>query len=129
MVKNSNQKQSFSYYLLTYYFCILHYLSLADASTKLLIVTGHPFEDGIHSEVIDVENYNTTCKDLTNAPYKMSWGIGGFIQSEIVICGGTNSTIRFDKCWVLGQNKTIPMKYERYGSASIVINNKVSNLN
>ena len=62
---------------------------------------------------------------MTNAPYGIYGATGGFLQSEIVICGG-EKTMKFNICWVLGQNKNISMEDARQKPASIVINNKVS---
>ena len=93
-----------------------------------MVVTGYPFPNGIHSEVIVLENDNTTCQELTGL-YEMAAGTGGFVQNEIMICGGNYVFWEtLDNCWLLGQNKTILLDYERLDSASIVINNKVSNL-
>ena len=113
---------------------IVHYIQCAQAffNPKLLVVTGWPYENGIHSEVIDLEHEGSTCQDLANAPYDMGFGTGSFIQKEVMICGGFrdyydgSGSTYFNKCWILGQDKNITMKYERADASSIVINDRVS---
>ena len=100
--------------------------TFADSSAKLLVVTGFPYENGSHAEVIDLENEDSICQELSNAPYEMDGGTGGFLQNEVLICGGFSDNHPLNKCWMLNQNRTISMKYERRWASSIVINNKVS---
>ena len=44
----------------------------------------------------------------------MYGGAGGLVNNKLLICGGKNSEHdAIDKCFVLGQNNTIGMKYGR----------------
>ena len=45
----------------------------------MLVLTGFPLETGVHSEVIDIQNEELSCTDMTNAPYEIFGGTGGFI--------------------------------------------------
>ena len=102
------------------------------ATAKLLVVTGYPYENGIHSEVIDLEHEDLTCQELANAPYQMDDGTGGFVQNDVMICGGYDGNDHppdypiLNKCWILGQNKSISMEYERDRPSGTVINDRVS---
>ena len=37
-------------------------------TAKVLVTTGTPFGNGVHSEVIDLKNPNSTCKSFENYP-------------------------------------------------------------
>ena len=98
--------------------------------TKLLVVTGdfddQYYNDGLKSEIIDLENANLVCEDLSNAPYVMSLGTGGFVNGNPVICGGFDGNKQLDICFVLGQNDILELEYARSIASSIVFDNKVS---
>ena len=100
------------------------------SSTKLLVVTGgfddQYYNDGLKSEIIDLENENLVCEDLSNAPYVISYGTGGFVNNNPVICGGFDGSKQLNICFVLGQNDILTLEYARSVAASIVFNNKVS---
>ena len=102
---------------------------------QFLVLTGFPLETGVHSEVIDIQNEDLSCTDMTNAPYEIFGGTGGFIgnykkhESDynnvwyyILHCGGWDS----NKCWSMGLNpptlNTITMAYKRFYVSSIIIN-------
>ena len=96
-----------------------------------MVITGTPYENGMHSQVLDLVGENISCQELNNAPYGLHGGTGGFVQNEVLVCGGYISDEYFDNCWILNKeesfnNMFIPMNYPRYGTASIVINDKVS---
>ena len=90
-----------------------------------MVITGYPYENGIHSEVIDLIDGDSICEDLANAPYQMNVGTGGLVNSKPLVCGGSYSG-HLNKCFILGENKTINMAHERNHPSSVVINNKVS---
>ena len=90
-----------------------------------MVITGYPHENGIHSEVVDLINEDSICEDLTNAPYQMNVGTGGLVNSKPLVCGGSYNG-DLNKCFILGENKTIYMAHERNHLSSIVINDKVS---
>ena len=100
------------------------------SSTKLLVVTGQfddqYYNDGLKSEIIDLENENSVCEDLSNAPYVMSLGTGGFVNGHPLICGGFDGNKQLNICFVLGQNDILTLEYARSIAASIAFNNKVS---
>ena len=85
--------------------------------------------NGKFSEVISIGNVDITCQNFPDGPPDRSGASGGFVQKEVLICGGFHHSGKyFDDCWILGQNKTIKMVHQRGYSPSIVINDKVSNL-
>ena len=107
---------------------------------QFLVLTGFPLETGVHSEVIDIQNEDLSCTDMTNAPYEIYGGTGGFIENYkkyesdynnvwyyILHCGGRDS----NKCWSMGltpstlnigQKQEITMEYKRNYVSSIIIN-------
>ena len=97
-------------------------------SAKLLVTTGLPFENGRHSEVIDIFNEDTICDDLQNSPYNNKGAVGGLIHENIpLVCGGWNgNNVKYNQCYDLVQNTLITMNKIRFYSSSIVVNNKVS---
>ena len=96
---------------------------------KVLVTTG----DGLHgevSEIISVGNMDITCQNFPNGPTDIVSSTGGFVQNEVLICGGYHSSsLKYDpNCWILGQSETIEMAHGRAYSYGIVLNDKVSNL-
>ena len=101
----------------------------------MLVTTGFPYSNGIHSEVIDIHNDDSTCTDLFDAPYEMEGGTGGFTENfwnYVLICGGSKSNgDDSSECWSaplissrmnVGQSRdTITMKYKRNHASSITI--------
>ena len=93
---------------------------------KLLITTGHPYENGTYSEIINLNDDLSMCEDFPNTPYPIQNGAGGLINDKILICGGKNLERRhIDTCFVLRQNKTIKMQLERRYPSSFTFNEKV----
>ena len=67
---------------------------LSKVSNKVLVATGWPFENGITTEIIDLNNPRFSCHDLPPFPYKVAEGVGGLIaNASPTICGG-NTFIR-----------------------------------
>ena len=88
----------------------------------LLVTHGSP--NGNKFEVIDLHNDNTICENLDDDAILSesndgSWATGGLVNSQPVLCSQ-------QYCHVLGQNNAIQLKVSRYGSSSIVVDNKVS---
>ena len=107
----------------------------------MLVLTGFPLETGVHSEVIDIQNEDLSCTDMTNAPYEIYGGTGGFIENYkkyesdyinvgyyVLLCGGWDEFgfVDSNKCWSMGLNpptlNTITMAYKRFYVSSIIIN-------
>ena len=94
--------------------------------SKLLVTTGWPAEDGITSEIIDLQNSDNECQNFQDFPYQVSGAIGGVLHNKYpVICGGQFKNETFDICQVLGMNKTMKMNYPRYLSAGVALNETV----
>ena len=51
-------------------------------TAKVLVTTGTPFGNGVHSEVIDLKNPNSTCQSFANYPVAMDRAFGGLIQND-----------------------------------------------
>ena len=49
---------------------------LSKVSNKVLVATGWPFENGITTEIIDLNNPRFSCHDLPPLPYKVAAGAG-----------------------------------------------------
>ena len=84
-----------------------------------------------HSEVIDLHQKNSSCKNLPSFPIPISDAFGGLIKSKWpLICGGYNyeNMGRQPKCFVIGKDK-ITTAYDliepRSGTASVVLNDEV----
>ena len=88
----------------------------------LLVTHGSP--NGNKFEVIDLNNDNTICENLDDDAILSSssgnYATGGLVNSQPVLC-------HQQYCHVLGQsNSAIELNVTRYGSSSIVVDNKVS---
>ena len=95
---------------------------------KVLVATG--LRTGglpVPNEIISVGNMDNTCQkipSLHNSFIKSA--TGGFIQNEVLICGGAFEDSEL--CWILGkERKPIKMAHGRAYSAGIVIDDEVSN--
>ena len=83
------------------------------------------YENGLHSEVIDIDNGNIAeCDELANSAYPVEGAVGGLVSGKPMICGGFNEnplTRGSNKCFFLGENQPITMAHERSYPSSISI--------
>ena len=82
------------------------------------------YENGLHSEVIDIDNEDTECDELANSAYPVEGAAGGLVSRKPMICGGFNETPQTggsNKCFILGENQPITMEHERSYPSSISI--------
>ena len=82
------------------------------------------YENGIHSEVIDIENEYKECDELANSVDPVQGAAGGLVSRKPMICGGfyENPLTRgSNKCFILGENQPITMEHERSYPSSISI--------
>ena len=82
------------------------------------------YENGLHSEIIDIDNEDRECDELANSAYPVQGAAGGFVTRKPMICGGFNEnplTGGSNKCFILGEDQPITMAYERSYPASISI--------
>ena len=88
------------------------------------------YENGLHSEVIDIENEFRECDELSNSVQPVEGAAGGLVSGKPIICGGFSEdpfTGASNKCFILGENQPIIMTQKRSYSASISISrNNVS---
>ena len=110
-------------------------------STKLLVTTGYPYENGSHSEIIDLANPNVTCSSPPNYPIKVERAFSGLINlfgtlhnfTLPLICGGMyrnySNSDYYDgqtNCYILGDDKIVAeLLQPRSAGASVVLNNNV----
>ena len=103
----------------------LIFISFTDS--KLLVIGGYPFANGLYSEVIDINDANAVCSRLSDPPYSFRQGTGGLINGNPIACGGWSNHY-YDSCFVLGSSTTITMTRKRDGVSSIVYGDKVSQI-
>ena len=103
-------------------------------TAKLLVTTGtfmDTYDNGLHSEVIDIDNEFMICDELASAAYPMKGGAGGLVKGKPIICGGFYEDPLnggFNKCFILGENQSKIMEHQRAYPAGISISkDKVSN--
>ena len=88
------------------------------------------YENGLHSEVIYLDNEDVECHEMANSIHPVQGATGGLVNGKPMICGGFNQnpiTGTSNKCFVLGENQSITMEYERSFPSSISISrDKVS---
>ena len=88
------------------------------------------YENGLHSEVIDIDNEDIECDELANAIFPVQGAAGGLVSGKPLICGGFNEnplTGGSNKCFIIGENQPITMENERsYPASSFISKDKAS---
>ena len=85
-----------------------------------MITTGYPYDNGVYSEVIDVNNSNVTCEtSLPDFPLEIAYATGGLLMGRPLICGGESNNSR---CYFLDNLDFIDLSQPRIGSDGIVLN-------
>ena len=82
------------------------------------------YENGLHSEIIDIDNEYMECNKLANSAYRIQGAVGGLVSGKPMICGGFNENPLSggsNKCFILGENQPITMEHERSYPSSISI--------
>ena len=82
------------------------------------------YKNGLHSEVIDIDQVNVECHELANSDYPVEGAAGGLVNGQPMICGGfyeSPLTGGSNKCFIPGENQPISMEYKRSYPASISI--------
>ena len=82
------------------------------------------YENGLHSEVIDIGNEDIECNELEMVPYPIQGAAGGLVGGKPMICGGYSENLCTgvsNKCFILGEILTITMDQERCYPSSISI--------
>ena len=98
---------------------------------KLLVTTGYPHANGIHSEVHDLLHPNMKCNPLNNYPVNVKDATAGLIQlSKPVICGGFHQDLYdYMSCNILGISGnvevTVDLIHPRTYSASVAISDDI----
>ena len=85
------------------------------------------YENGLRSEVIDIENEFRHCHELPNLVQPVEGAVGGLVSGKPIICGGFSEDLftgASNKCFILGENQPIIMTQKRSYSASISISSK-----
>ena len=85
-----------------------------------MITTGYPYDNGVFSEVIDVNNSNVTCEtSLPDFPLEIAYATGGLLMGRPLICGGESN---YSRCYFLDNLDFIDLSQPRIGSDGIVLN-------
>ena len=89
------------------------------------MTTGSPTSTAVKTEAFDVVA-STTCQSLPAYPFATEIATGAFVNSKLVICGGTFDTI--GRCYSLSQNEAAwkssgNLIAPRKGAASAAVNN------
>ena len=90
------------------------------------------YENGLHSEVIDIDQVNVECHELANSDYPVEGAAGGLVNGQPMICGGFYENVQegSDKCFILGEEQSIMMADKRsYPSSISISRNEVSHFN
>ena len=96
-------------------------------TAKLLVTTGYhadSYENGLHSEVIYLDDEDIECHELANSIQPLQGATGGLVSGKPMICGGFYDnpfTHSSNKCFILGENQTITMAEEKAYPSSISI--------
>ena len=82
------------------------------------------YENGLHSEVIDLQFEDRECDDLAFSVQPVQGAAGGVVSGKPMICGGYDespNTGVSNKCFILGEDQPITMEQERSYPASVSI--------
>ena len=92
-----------------------------------MVTSGFPWDNGIHSEVIDIANPDVECQPLPDIPMKLAVPFGGLLmENQPTICGGNSDCSEQycsqTFCYVIGKNETVAELNEpRSGSQSVAL--------
>ena len=108
-------------------------ISQSTVSKKVLIATGWPFENGLITEIVDLNNPQFSCRGLPPFPYQVAAGAGGLIAQDLpMVCGGNtyiHHTYRLTHdCFVLEDKRwkrTITLKFPLEGMSSTIWKNQL----
>ena len=87
------------------------------------------YENGLHSEIIDIATDDTECNELAKFPHPVESAAGGLVSGKPIICGGFYENVNegSDKCFILGEDQPIMMADKRsYPSSISISRNEVS---
>ena len=90
------------------------------------------YENGLHSEIIDIANEDRECNELAKFPHSVESAAGGLVNGKPMICGGFYENVQegSDKCFILGEEQSIMMADKRsYPSSISISRNEVSHNN
>ena len=103
-----------------------------------MIATGVPFNDGIYSEIVDVEDPNFSCTNIEQFPVMLGGASGGLMNGQTpFICGGgdyiNGVPIYSNDCyqltefgsWAKDQRATLTIARRWAGYGSMVLNNSL----
>ena len=83
-----------------------------------MVTTGWYNGDYIRSsEIIDLNNPSVTCQQWPDYPIGVHFGVGGYINDSVIICGGySNNGDVIDKCFKMEPSKTTEIPGLNIGS-------------
>ena len=106
---------------------IANFLS-AEPGTKVLVATGYPVNNGVYTEIIDLENPSFTCSKVGQFPILLTDATGGLVGQTPLICGGWSKachTLLENGSWK--EDKVATLNTGRHSAAygSVVINDQL----
>ena len=103
-----------------------------------MIATGYPSDDGINSEIVDVEDSNFSCTNIEQFPAKLAGASGGLMYGQTpFICGGygfikddwtfSNDCYQLTEAgsWAKDQRATLTTPRAYAGYSSVVLDNNL----
>ena len=99
------------------------FISLFEIIGKLLVTSGYPVNQGIHTEIIDLINPDIKCDNLQDLPIELDLAFGGLLENRPIICGGHSNLTYETNCFEIGTNEIIAeLNQPRCCGANMVLN-------
>ena len=117
-----NQMSKIKYFLFNH-LVMSAYINLFEIIGKLLVTSGYPVNQGIHTEIIDLINPNIKCDNLQDLPVELDLAFGGLLENRPIICGGHSNLTYETNCYEIGTNEIIAeLNQPRCCGANMVLN-------
>jgi len=120
--------------LLLFIGCCLQLATGFQGHDNIVVTTGFIEGDGLvnakTSEVIDILEFDKTCKNLESAPTQRWAAVGGVLKGRPLICGGFNGTHSFKDCFYISGdqvNNQPSMSQIRSFATSLVLKDPATN--
>ena len=103
--------------------------SVSISVSKLLILTGFPYNEAKKIEVVDLQNPLKSCSLPEEFPTRLARAVGGFTTDGPLLCGGVNYETRSasNACFTLKDSKflkaNVELQTERVGASAVVLPN------
>ena len=109
-----------SYVCIIYIYFLINFFEIIG---KLLVTSGYPINQGVHTEIIDLINPNIKCEKFQDLPIELDLAFGGLLENRPIICGGHSNLTYETKCYEIGTNEIIAeLNQPRCCGASMILN-------